>query len=210
MPYISKAKREATSWLTRLDLIKHVQEATGYHETETYKQISEAIEDCELPVVWGDLLESFWKKGGSGFAIQKVDKPPRNPQFWRQGAFDPADPRKGQFDPDDADRLFVGWDYDFDDPDVREPRFRKPMFWRDRAEDIWRLPNATALDEKKAVDFLGEKLKKDSELRREDALNMCRQQFPKLGVRGSLRVWPRAREAAGLEAKARPGRKKQK
>jgi hypothetical protein len=55
-------------------LIKHVQEATGYDEGKTYEQIGEAIEDGELPVVWGDLLESFWKSGGSGLAIQIADK----------------------------------------------------------------------------------------------------------------------------------------
>ena len=209
MPYISKAKREATSWLTRLDLIKHVQEATGYNETETYKQISEAIEDRELPVVWDDLLESFWKKGGSGFAIQIVDKPPRNPQFWRQGAFDPADPRKGQFDPDDPDRVFVGWNYDFDDPDVREPRFRKPMFWRDRAEDIWRLPDATARDEKKAVDFLTPLVKADPKLPFQKALDMCRKEIPQLSEYGfRYRVLGKAREAAGLPKTGVPGRRK--
>jgi hypothetical protein len=211
MTYISKAKREATSWLTRRNLVERVREVTGNDEGKIYEQIGEAIEDRELPVVWGDWLESFWKMGGSGLPIQIGDKPPRNSQFWRQGAFDPDNPRKGQFDPNDPDRVFVGWDFDLDNPDVSEPepRFRKPMFWRDRAEDFWPLPAATAHDEKKAIAFLAKYLESDANLLFDNARSMCLEKFRRLSKRGFReRVWRDARLAAGLSAKGKAGRRK--
>jgi len=209
MPYKSKAEREATSWMTRTNLISHVQNVDCCDESKARQQIGAAIADRELLPVWTDLLEVFWKLGGKGFPIQIADKPPRDAKFWQQVQFDPADPRKGQFDPDDPDRVFVGWNYDFDDPDVREPRFRKPMFWRDRAEDIWRLPDATARDEKKAVDFLTPLVKADPKLPFQKALDMCRKEIPQLSEYGfRYRVLGKAREAAGLPKTQVPGRRK--
>ena len=209
MPYKSKAEREATSWMTRTNLISHVQNVDCCDESKARQQIGAAIADRELLPVWTDLLEVFWKLGGKGFPIQIADKPPRDAKFWQQVQFDPADPRKGQFDPDDPDRVFVGWNYDFDDPDVREPWFRKPMFWRDRAEDIWRLPDAKARDEKKATEFLAKHLRSDPKLLHDDALSICREKFLKLSQRGfHERVWRDARVLAGLSAKGKAGRRK--
>jgi hypothetical protein len=210
MTYISKADREAALWLTRRELIEHIRAVTDYADSKIYEQIGEAIEDRELPVVWADLLKVFWKNGGSGFAVQKVDKPPQAAQFWQQGVFDPGNPRRGQFDPDNPDRVFVGRDFDFDDPDRDpKPRFRKPMFWRERAEDSWRLPHATARDEKKAVDFLTPLVKADPKLPFQKALDMCRKKIPQLREYGfRKRVLPKAREAAGLPKRGIPGRRK--
>jgi hypothetical protein len=212
MDYISKAEREATLWLTRRELIEHIRAATGKDESGACKQIGAAIADRELPVVWGDLLESFWKSGGSGLAIPIADKPPRDSQFWRQGPFDPDNPRKGQFDPNDPDRVLVGWYFALVDPDKgAKPRFRKPMFWRDRAEDIWRLPPATTRDEKKAINFLTPIVKADPKLPFQKALDMCREKIPQLSEHGfRYRVWPEAREAAGLSKTGISGRQKRR
>jgi len=156
------------------------------------------------------LLEIFWKRGGSGFAIQIADKPPRNPQFWRQGPFDPSDPQKGQFDPDDPDRMFVGWNFDSFDPDVREPepRFRKPMFWRDQVLQFWPQRAATARDETKAIEILTSRLKANENLTFANALDMCREEIPGLSERGFReRVWRKARLAADLPEEGRSGRR---
>jgi hypothetical protein len=210
MDYISKAEREATLWLTRRELIEHIRAATGKDESGACKQIGAAIADRELPVVWGDWLESFWKMGGSGFAVQKADKPPQAAQFWQQGAFDPGNPRRGQFDPANPDRVFVGWDFDFDDPDRDpKPRFRKPMFWRDQAEDIWPLPDATARDEKRAIVLLKSQLEANPGLTFDAALNACREEIPGLTGRGfRSRVWSPGRKAAQLPERGKSGRRK--
>ena len=210
MSYISKTKREETLWFTRTELIDHVQSVEGKNctESEACRQIAEAIEDRELPVVWADMLKIFWKSGGSGWAIQIADKASRDAKFWQQGPFDSADPQKGQIDPADPDRVFVRWDFDFDEPDVRGPVFRKPMFWRARAENIWRLPNATTADEKKATELLAEYLRSDPELLHDKALSICREKFT-LSKRGfHERVWRDARVLAGLPAKGKAGRRK--
>lgn len=211
MIYISKPKREETLWFTRTQLIDHVQSVEGKNctESEACRQIAEAIEDRELPVVWADMLKIFWKSGGSGYAIQIADKPSRDAKFWQQGPFDSADPQKGQIDSAEPDRVFVRWDFDLDDPDVREPVFRKPMFWRDVAENIWRLPDATTRDEKKATEFLAKHLRSDPKLLHDDALSICLEKFPKLSQRGfHERVWREARVLAGLPAKGKAGRRK--
>src|SRR5262249_51502973 len=177
MSYISKTKREETLWFTRTELIDHVQSVEGKNctESEACRQIAEAIEEGELPVVWADMLKIFWKSGGSGLPIQIADKPSRDAKFWQQGPFDSADPQKGWFDPARPDGVFVWWDFDLDDPDVREwePVFRRPMFWRARAENSWRLPDATTYDEKKATELLAEYLRSDPELLHDKALSIC-------------------------------------
>ena len=83
------------------------------------------------------------------------------------------------------------------------------MFWRERAEDSWRLPHATARDEKKAVDFLTPLVKADPKLPFQKALDMCREKIPQLSEhRFRYWVWPEAREAAGLPKTGIPGRRK--
>jgi hypothetical protein len=65
--------------------------------------------------------------------------------------------------------------------------------------------------EKKAIDFLSEKLKADHDLKREDAWGACKSEFPTLSKRRFVsHVWPQARESAGLEPRGRGGRKKTK
>jgi hypothetical protein len=69
-------------------------------------------------------------------------------------------------------------------------------------------PVSKVADETKAIDLLTDRLKSDSHLRRGQALEICRDQFPKLSERGfRSRIWPKAREAAGLKSRGRAGRK---
>jgi hypothetical protein len=215
MPYISKAEREAELWMTRGDLVTHVQEATSscFPLPDPYEQIGKAIEDGELPVVWDDVLKIFWKNGGSGVPVARrrlprhlrADKPPRDAEFWQRREFNLEDPLKGQFDPADPDRVFVGWgDYDDNDPD--DPRFRKPMFWRECVEKLWPTPKIS--NETKATNFLAEQLKARPNLRYVEARALCREKF-ELSERGLQgRVWRDARLAAGLPKRGKPGRPK--
>lgn len=66
----------------------------------------------------------------------------------------------------------------------------------------------SAKDEAEAVRIVTEALQKNADLRRDDAAKMVRSH---VSDRGFLtRVWPQARERAGLCVKALPGRKKSK
>jgi hypothetical protein len=68
--------------------------------------------------------------------------------------------------------------------------------------------SSTIGGEKKAIAFLADRLKTDHNMRRDGAWEACREQFPKMSERGfRFRVWPQAREAAGLEPSASAGRK---
>jgi hypothetical protein len=97
----------------------------------------------------------------------------------------------------------------------RRPELVTYIFWEDLLRRWPQKPSppkppssATAGDEKKAVDFLVEQLEADQYLTRDRALEICRERFPKLTERGfRFRVWPKAREGAGLEPIASPGRK---
>jgi len=63
-------------------------------------------------------------------------------------------------------------------------------------------------DETKAINFIAEKLGTNHNIKREDAWSACRKEFPTLSERGfRTRIWPQARQSAGLEAVAPPGRK---
>ena len=66
----------------------------------------------------------------------------------------------------------------------------------------------TAGDETRAIEFLAERLRADPHLTHAAALKMCRESYPKLSECGfRSRVWPKAREAAGLAPIALAGRK---
>jgi hypothetical protein len=65
--------------------------------------------------------------------------------------------------------------------------------------------------ETKAIDFLWAKLKADRDLVRKDCWIACKNQFPTLSNRRFVSVvWPSARKKAGLEPRARGGRRKRK
>jgi hypothetical protein len=71
------------------------------------------------------------------------------------------------------------------------------------------VPVATAGDETAAIKALASHLRINPQLNRAEAQSWLRAQGVNLADRGfQSRVWPRARERAGLEAKARPGRKR--
>jgi hypothetical protein len=66
-----------------------------------------------------------------------------------------------------------------------------------------------AKEETAATKSLATHLKNNPDLRRDDAAVWCGDQGYTLSDRGfQSRVWPKAREAAGLDAKANPGRKR--
>jgi hypothetical protein len=68
---------------------------------------------------------------------------------------------------------------------------------------------ATARDETAAIAALAKHLKSNSELTRAEAAAWCKQSGLRVSERGfQSRVWPKAREQAGLEALAPAGRKK--
>src|SRR5262249_24085236 len=92
----------------------------------------------------------------------------------------------------------------------KQRRFRKPRFWRFEVLKLWGHDrgSATAADETRAIAFLSRRLRAIAHLKLQDGLEFCRKEFPKLSERGfRSRVWPQAREAAGLEPKAPPGPK---
>ena len=204
MPYKSKAEEEAASEMTWTELIRHVKNAEGdCAESEARRQIGNAIQDGVLTTRWDD-ERIRW--GSSGPLQPTEDKPPRDAAYWLECEADSTVP----------DRVLEPRPYDPELVDKetaerldRMRRFRKPLFWRDHALRRWKTrSSATARDETLAITFLMKRLKVDNNLRRQDALEAGRGQFPKLSERGfRSRVWPQAREAAGLERTAPPGRK---
>jgi hypothetical protein len=69
-----------------------------------------------------------------------------------------------------------------------------------------RIATATVAGEKAALAELTKMLKENENLRRAEARDHCASRF-KIGPRGFVRIWPRAREAAGLSPIAPAGRK---
>jgi hypothetical protein len=68
-----------------------------------------------------------------------------------------------------------------------------------------RRSSSTADVGKNAVAFLAQQLNATPDMKRDDAWATCRTEFPKLSKRGFLsRIWPRARENAGLAVSTRP------
>jgi hypothetical protein len=69
-------------------------------------------------------------------------------------------------------------------------------------------PALTSRDEHEAVAFLAKHLKLNPAMKRDDAWRSFGARFPTLSKKGFLeRVWPQARQAAGLKAAAPPGPK---
>ena len=77
-------------------------------------------------------------------------------------------------------------------------------------DDVGKILRRSAVrDETAAIEALAAHLKKDPDLRREDAVAWCRAQNFIISVRGfQSRVWPRARIEAGLGSLAPSGRKR--
>ncbi len=68
---------------------------------------------------------------------------------------------------------------------------------------------ATASDESAAIRFIASILQQDNNLRVTDAFDRCRNRY-RVSERGfRSRIWPKARELAGLPSRANPGRKRE-
>jgi hypothetical protein len=81
-----------------------------------------------------------------------------------------------------------------------------PLFQPQKSQPVLA---ATAGDETAAIRALASYLRSNRDLKKDEALSWCRILGFNLTRSGfQNRVWPRAREQAGLEAKARPGRKR--
>src|SRR5262249_47209231 len=114
------------------------------------------------------------------------DKPPQDAKYWL----------KCKTDTNDPDCVI--------DPRSRRPR--KPLFRRDQALRLWPAKSSAAA-ETRAITFLASRLKTNPNMRRDDAWRACHTKF-RLSERGfRQRVWPQARQTAGLEPTAPPGRK---
>src|SRR5262249_28940289 len=89
-------------------------------------------------------------------------------------------------------------------------RSRKPLFLREQVLQLWRpsRETTTTAARTQATAYLASLLKGNADMKRNDAWRACKERFPSLSER-SFRstVWPDAREKAGLEARARSGRK---
>jgi hypothetical protein len=207
LPYQSKAEREAASYMTWTEILKHVEKTEQCDAKEARRQIGNAIADGVLSVRWADQRKSF---GSSGPFHALTDEPSRDARYWQECTAHPNDPNL-VLEPPPYDRELV--DKRTAARLDKKRRFRKPMFRRDQVSLLWRQarPSATAGAEKQAIAICTEALKRDNDLRRADGLKICRQQIPRLSERGfRSRVWPRAREAAGLTPTAPKGRKPQR
>ena len=179
--------------MTWTEIIKYVREAEQCGEREARRQIGNAIADRQLRVWWEDQREIPF--GSTPLQVQATVPPP-DAAYWLKCEIDPID--TDLVDKRTAKRL------------DKQRRFRKPIFLRAEVIRLWRQRpgSAKASDETQAIAFVGDILKKNNDLRRGDAFNMCRERYRKLSGRGFLtRVWPRAREAAGLSPTAPPGPK---
>lgn len=197
-------------WSRLGDALKHITEATGIKEDEAKHDICRAIVEGKIRIRFA-LFQPF-----RGLVHETRGDPhdPWIPQHLR---------------PDDLDwsnsRPRMPWP-----PRVvwRDPGYRLSE-WRDRWLVVWLElwtadvlivlcaggneaqpePPPTALDESAAIRALALHLKANKDLTRKDAAGWCRAEGFKVSGRGfQQRVWPQARERAGLEAKAPAGRKR--
>jgi hypothetical protein len=197
--YTSKSEREAASRMAWHEILAHVRQAEQCDEMEARRQIGNAIEDRALPTRWA---ASQW--GASGFMA--FDDIPRTADYWRECETDPNDHdairEPPPYDPLVPKRIARRLD--------KKRGFRKPIFPRVRVLQIWpeRHELLTARIETKAITFLVPLLKTNRDITRGEAWKKCKQKFPTLSERGfRSRIWPDAREGAGLESKAPAGRR---
>jgi hypothetical protein len=204
VPYRSKAEREAASCMTWNQILLHVKQSEQCDEGEARQQIGNAIEDGELSARWAD-ERSRW--GTSGPIQMPDDLPPRTAEYWRECQLDRSDNdairEPPPYDPALVDKHRARW---LDE----KRRFRKPIFSRHQVLQQWpeRRELVTAVAETEATSHLVSLLIDEPNIRRADAWKKLKQKFPKLSQRGFLsRIWVKARQNAGLESKARSGRK---
>jgi hypothetical protein len=194
LPYVSKSERATASRMTWTEILAHVREAEQCDEREARRKIGKAIANRKLGVRWAD-ERHVW--GMSGPMQPPPDEPPRDAAYWLECKADAGNldhVLEQLYDPSLVDRRTAAR---LD----RKRHFRKPIFLREQVLLLWphRGDSATARDEAEARRFLKALLKADRSLTFKAALNACREMCPQLSERGfRARVWPRAREAAGL------------
>jgi hypothetical protein len=104
-------------------------------------------------------------------------------------------------------------DHGSDEFEIR-PRWQLIEVWADDIEHLWPVPSAiskvsgaTVGHENAAIKALASHLRTNKQLKRDDAAEWLQKSGYRLGKRALDRVWPQARENAGLPRIAAPGRK---
>ena len=204
VPYISKAEREAASRMTWRQILAHVTQAERCDENEARRQIGNAIQDRALTLRWAH-ERARW--GAASPIYVPEDMPPRDAAFWLKCKISRRD-HDAVLEPPPYDPTLVNkrrrkrLD--------KNRRFRKPLFLRAQVLRLWPLSRVatTAAARTQATAYLADLLKANGDMKRYDAWTACTERFPNLSERSfRYTVWPNSREKAGLDARARSGRK---
>jgi len=134
MPYQSRAEREAASYMTWSQLLKHVRDAEQCEKKEARRQIGNSVMDGVLFVRWAGERKNVFNSG----PIQlPADDPPRDAQYWQEC----KTRRDLVLEPPPYDREWVNKRTAARLDKTR--RFRKPLFRRDQVLIRWQLVPAS-------------------------------------------------------------------
>jgi hypothetical protein len=193
--------------MTWSQILTHVRHAEQCDKNEARGQIGNAIQDGALFVRWADERSMWGVSSPSPIHQTPQDMPPRDADYWMKCEIAPNDPDSVR-EPTPYDSRLVS-DRRAKQLDKRR-RFRAPRFSQYQVSQLWEdsRGSATTATETKAKTFPSNCLRGNPKMKRDDDWTACRKEFPTLSERGFReRVWPDARDKAGLERIGRPGRK---